>query len=78
MYISHIYLKIYFFSPYLDYQEKKMDFVNKFSLMVWNYMAIKYLFSESSVLLEKKIINILKDHQFFFFLKDIFYFILFH
>lgn len=38
---------------YLDYQEKK-NFVNKLSLMVWNYMAAKHLFSENSVLLEKK------------------------
>lgn len=65
MYISPIYeITNIFLFPYLDYQEKK-NFVNKLSLIVWNYMAAKHLFSENSVLLEKKkIINILKAYQF--------------
>ena len=51
VYKSNLWNK-YFLFPYLDYQEK--NFVNKLSLMVWNYMAAKHLFSENSVLLEKK------------------------
>ena len=54
MYVSPMYeLTNIFLFLYLDYQEKK-NFVNKLSLMVWNYMAAKHLFSENSVLLEKK------------------------
>lgn len=32
----------------LDWQEKEVDFVNEFSLMVWNYMKIKHLFEEDN------------------------------